>query len=272
MCSHTVARWIRNRLAIDRTLSPPSRAVRIASTSFGVSGVRLRRPGCATTSGSDSGSVDDSTSGRRLPCSQAATSLSRRRREFGLVPLPTTTCARPPGATSHSAPGRTRGRSGPRRSGRLEGQGGLHQEAERSGWSRPAMASDPDGTAVDRCCWRSSWSSSWAATSPSGRPTSPACSWSSPVADWRGECSARAGVSKVTKRSRRLGSRSRFGDCLGLTGGPVRGVSRCGDAPSTRVGPAVPGRQGPARRVCNDGFTHDHGHFSPSGSRLRVGA
>ena len=68
MCSHTVARWIPNRLAIDSTLAPPSQRVRIAFTSFLVSGVRLRRLGCETTFGSDSGAVSDALASSSFVC------------------------------------------------------------------------------------------------------------------------------------------------------------------------------------------------------------
>lgn len=63
VCSQTVTLCTSSRLAIDRTLSPFAFAVRIASTSHSVSGVRDRLVGFETTPGSGSG-----TGGGSLAC------------------------------------------------------------------------------------------------------------------------------------------------------------------------------------------------------------
>ena len=90
VCFHTVARWIRNRLAIDRTLSPLARAVRIGSTSFVVSGVRERLVGFETTPGSGSDTAGCSLAMPRLACSHVEISCSSRRWVFGLGPASST--------------------------------------------------------------------------------------------------------------------------------------------------------------------------------------
>lgn len=68
------------------TLSPLARAVRIASTSLSVSGVRDRLVGFETTLGSDSGTGGCSLAMPRFACCHAELSRSRRRWVFGLNP------------------------------------------------------------------------------------------------------------------------------------------------------------------------------------------
>ena len=86
VCSHTVTRWIPNRLAIDMVLSPVVFAVRIASTSLSVRGVRDRLVGVATTLGPGSATGGSSLVPTRLASSHAELSLSSRFHVFGLSP------------------------------------------------------------------------------------------------------------------------------------------------------------------------------------------
>lgn len=92
--SQLVARWTPNRLAIDGTLSPDARAVRMASTSFSESGVRDRLVGFATTPASGVDVGRSSLPQLRFACSHAELSRSNRFHVFGLSP-PASTNERP---------------------------------------------------------------------------------------------------------------------------------------------------------------------------------
>lgn len=81
-----VARCTPNRAAIDVTLSPAVRAVRIASTSSSVNGVRARLVGVVTTPSSGFATHGDSFSDSRFVCSHVEHSLSSRSHVFGLTP------------------------------------------------------------------------------------------------------------------------------------------------------------------------------------------
>src|SRR5699024_10989758 len=86
VCSHTVARCTLNRLAIDRTLSPFSRAVRIESTCFDVRGVLARLLGFATTPGSSSAVPSGVSPTPSFARFHVELSRSNRRQVFGLSP------------------------------------------------------------------------------------------------------------------------------------------------------------------------------------------
>ena len=112
---HTVIRWTSNRRQIAITLSPFRRAVRIASTSFGVSGVRDRLAGFNTTPDSGSAARGSCLSMPGFAYSHAELSLSSRSHVFGLSP-PASTIRRP----------------GPYGSGLRRRGGGLAVETRRS--------------------------------------------------------------------------------------------------------------------------------------------
>lgn len=86
MCSQTVIRWTSNWRQIEITLSPFCRAVRIASTSSAVSGVRDRLVGFNTTPDSSSAVAEASLARPRFSRSHAELSRSSRFHVFGLSP------------------------------------------------------------------------------------------------------------------------------------------------------------------------------------------
>ena len=79
VCFHTVVRYTLNRLAMYITLSPFTRAVRIASTSLSVSGFRARLVGLDTAPGASSGTVGGPLLTPHLARSHAELSRSKRR-------------------------------------------------------------------------------------------------------------------------------------------------------------------------------------------------